>query len=160
MGHAEGLCQQIDCGGVLPAGRRDRVLRQWCGGCGSRTQFVSHACAVETLLLRPGRWAVSLSVSEPPSRASVTDPVLRRPRGRSVGVGAVDGEEVAGCGVEGVADGGEGGEADGAASVVFEDGEIDEGDAGAAGEFGEGHAALFEDFVEAAGDAVGFGVVR
>jgi hypothetical protein len=53
-------------------------------------------------------------------------------------------EEVAGLAAEDLAEGGQGGEADGAGAAVFEDREVDDGDPDPVGEFGEGHVALLE----------------
>lgn len=73
------------------------------------------------------------------------------------GVGVGDVEEVPYLAVEFLADGEEGGEADGAGSAVFEGGEIGVGDVDAFGEFGEGEVVAGEEVVEVAGD-VGLGV--
>jgi hypothetical protein len=66
----------------------------------------------------------------------------------------VEAEELAGVAVEGVADGGEGAEADGASVTVLEDGEVGDGDANLGGELDQGDAAGFEELVEVHLDAV------
>ena len=63
-------------------------------------------------------------------------------------------EKVAGLTVEGVAECGEGGEADCSGSAVLEDRQVDHGDSDAVGQFGEGQAALLEQPVQVHGDAV------
>jgi hypothetical protein len=63
-------------------------------------------------------------------------------------------EQVAGLAVEDLAEGGHGGEADGAGAAVLEDREVDDGDAHLVGEFCEGHAALFQQPVQVDSDAV------
>ena len=77
----------------------------------------------------------------------------------SGGVSAVlEGEELAGLAVEGVTDGGEGAEADGAGVSVLEDGEVGDGDADVGGELDQGAASVCEELVEVNFDAVVDGV--
>ena len=70
-----------------------------------------------------------------------------------VGAG-VEAEELAGLALEGVADGGEGAEADGAGVSVLEDGEVGDGDADLGGQLDEGDASGGEELVEVHFDAV------
>jgi hypothetical protein len=63
-------------------------------------------------------------------------------------------EQVAGLAAEGLAEGGQGGETDGAGAAVLEDRQVDHGDPDLVGEFGEGHVALFQQPVEMDGDVV------
>ncbi|GAB3676551.1 hypothetical protein GCM10027589_46710 [Actinocorallia lasiicapitis] len=58
--------------------------------------------------------------------------------------------------VEGLAEGGEGGEADGLRAAVLQDGEVGLGDADAVGQLGEGEAPGGEEMVEVEDDAVFF----
>ncbi len=77
-------------------------------------------------------------------------------RRRWVALGFVfEGEDVAGLAVERGADGFEGGEADGPGFAGFQDGEVGQRDVDCLGEFGEGHVAAVEDFVEFDGDGHG-----
>jgi hypothetical protein len=66
----------------------------------------------------------------------------------------VEAEELAGVALEGVADGGEGAEADGSGVTVLEDGEVGDGDANLGGELDEGDASGGEELVEVHFDAV------
>ena len=63
-------------------------------------------------------------------------------------------EQVAGLAAEGVAQRGEGGEADRAGAAVLEDRQVDHRDSDAVGQFGEGHAAMGQQPVQVDGDAV------
>jgi hypothetical protein len=56
--------------------------------------------------------------------------------------------EVAGLAVEYLAEGGEGGEADGAGATVLEHREVGDGDPDPVGELGEGRAALIQQPVQ------------
>ena len=67
---------------------------------------------------------------------------------------ALEAEEFAGVAVEGVTDGGEGAEADGAGVSVLEDGEVGDGDTNLGGEFDQGDASGCEELVEVHFDAV------
>ena len=67
---------------------------------------------------------------------------------------AVEAEEFPGLAVEGVTDGGEGAEADGAGVAVLEDGEVGDGDADLGGELDQGDASVGEELVEVNFDAV------
>ena len=66
----------------------------------------------------------------------------------------MEAEELAGLAVEGVADGGEGAEADGAGVSVLEDREVGDGDANPSGELDKGDASGCEELVEVHFDAV------
>lgn len=77
---------------------------------------------------------------------------------RRVGSGGVragvEAEELAGVALEGVADGGEGAEADGAGVTVLEDGKVGDGDADLVGELDQRDASVCEELVEVNFDAV------
>jgi len=66
----------------------------------------------------------------------------------------VETEELAGVALEGVADGGEGAEADGAGVTVLEDGKVGDGDADLVGELDQRDASVCEELVEVNFDAV------
>jgi hypothetical protein len=66
----------------------------------------------------------------------------------------LEAEELAGLALEGVTDGGEGAEADGAGVTVLEDGEVGDGDANLGGEFDQGDPSVGEELVEVNFDAV------
>src|SRR4051812_40739705 len=64
------------------------------------------------------------------------------------------GQELAGGAAEGVADGGQGAEPDGAGVPVLEDGQVGDGDSDASGQFDQGHALRLEKVVQVHRDPV------
>ena len=66
----------------------------------------------------------------------------------------MEAEELAGVAIEGLADRGQGAEADGTGVTVLEDGEVGDGDAHVVGELDQGDASVCEELVEVNVDAV------
>lgn len=75
--------------------------------------------------------------------------------GRVLGFWGFVFEEVGDLAIEGGAEGGEGGEADGGDVVVFDFGEVDVGDADLVGEIAEGDVAVGHDAGEVEDDFAG-----